>query len=58
MGDNFVVASKIKEFISGKGYNCAGDLSENLSIKVQDMLKEAIDRAEANGRKTVMSKDL
>ena len=58
MADSFVVNSKVKEFISGKGYNCAGDLSENLSVKVEALLKDAIARAEGNSRKTVMAKDL
>ncbi|MFA6089558.1 MAG: DUF1931 domain-containing protein [Candidatus Woesearchaeota archaeon] len=58
MGDSFVIQSKVKEFISSKNYNCAGDLAENLSLKVEGLLKDAIARAEANNRKTVMSKDL
>lgn len=58
MGDSFVVNSKVKEYISGKGYNCAGDLSEHLSSKVEELLNAAIQRAEGNSRKTVMAKDI
>jgi len=58
MGDSLVVQSKVKEFISSKGFNCAGDLTEALSTKVEAMLKDAVMRAEGNSRKTVMAKDL
>lgn len=58
MAENYVVQSKVKEFISGKGYNTASDLAENLSAAVEAMLEKAVERAEGNGRKTVMAKDL
>jgi len=58
MADNLVVQSKVKELISGKGYNTAGDLVETLSAKVEEILDAAVERAEGNNRKTVMAKDL
>lgn len=58
MADSLVVQSKVKEFISSKGYNTAGDLVETLSAKVEDILAAAVERAEGNSRKTVMAKDL
>lgn len=51
-----VVKAKIKEI--AKDYNVSGDFADVLDAKVQDLIKAAIARAEANGRKTVMSKDL
>jgi len=51
-----VVKAKIKE-LTGE-YNVAGDFSETLNVKVEQLVKDAVGRAEANGRKTVMAKDL
>lgn len=51
-----VVKAKIKE-LAGT-YNVSGDFAEALDKKVTDMVKEAIARAEANNRKTIMPKDL
>jgi histone H3/H4 len=51
-----VVKAKIKD-IAGN-YNVAGDFADALNKKVEQMVKDAIARAEANGRKTVMAKDL
>ncbi len=51
-----IVKAKIKE-ISAE-FNVAGDVAEALNAKVEQMVKKACERAEANGRKTVMAKDL
>lgn len=51
-----VVKAKIKEY-TGE-YNVAGDFADALHAKVETLIKEAIKRAEGNGRKTVMAKDL
>lgn len=56
MGDSLVVKAKIKDV--AKGYNVAGDLADALSKKVEELVKAACARAEANGRKTVMAKDI
>lgn len=56
MTESLVVKAKIKDV--AKGYNVAGDLADALSKKVEQMIKDACSRAEANGRKTVMAKDL
>ena len=56
MSESLVVKAKIKDVASG--YNVAGDLAETLSKKVEVLIKEACKRAEANGRRTVMAKDL
>lgn len=51
-----IVKSGIKEAIGD--LNMAGDLPEALEKKVAMLLKEAIERAKANNRRTVMAKDL
>ncbi len=56
MADSLVVKAKIKDV--AKGYNVAGDFADALSDKVEALVKESCKRAEANGRKTVMAKDL
>ena len=55
-GDMLVVKSKIKEY--AKGCNVAGDLADALNCKAYYLVEKACKRAEANGRKTVMAKDL
>ncbi|MBD3354903.1 DUF1931 domain-containing protein [Candidatus Woesearchaeota archaeon] len=51
-----VVKAKIKTAVPG--YNVSGDLAEALNAKVEELIKKAAERAEANGRKTIMAKDL
>lgn len=55
-----IVKAKIKEaaVADGKQMNVAGDLADKLSEKVEALVKEACARAAANGRSTVMAKDL
>ena len=55
-GDSLVVRSKIKEYI--KDLNVSGDFSDALSKKCEALVKEACERAKANGRRTVQSRDL
>lgn len=50
-----VVKAKIKELAGD--YNVSGDVAEALNKKVEQMVKDACARAEANGRKTLMAKD-
>jgi histone H3/H4 len=56
MTDSLVVRSKLKEYI--KDMNVSGDFSEALSKKCEQLIKDAIERAKANGRRTVQSRDL
>ena len=56
MAESLVVKAKIKD--AAKGFNVSGDFADALSGKVEKLVKEACDRAESNGRKTVMAKDL
>ena len=48
----------VKEIINSEGLNTSKDLSENLDNKLINLLKDACNRAKANSRSTVMSKDL
>jgi len=56
MTDSLVVRSKLKEYI--KDMNVSGDFSEALSKKCEQLIKDAIERAKANGRRTVQSRDI
>ncbi|GIU69448.1 MAG: hypothetical protein KatS3mg002_0684 [Candidatus Woesearchaeota archaeon] len=51
-----IVKSKIKE-ITGQ-YNVSADFTEALNEKVKQIIKDAVKRAEANNRKTVMGRDI
>lgn len=51
-----VVKAKIKDY--AQGYNVAGDFAEALNEKVVSLIKEAAKRADGNGRRTMMAKDL
>lgn len=56
MSDSVVVKAKVKELAGN--YNVAGDFAEALDAKVKELIAEALKRAEANNRRTVMAKDL
>ena len=56
MADLLVVKAKIKDAIGN--FNVAGDLAQELDLIVRELVKKAAARAEANGRRTVMAKDL
>ncbi len=58
MTEMLVVQSKIKEELKKMGVNVAGDFAEALSKHVAHHLKEAAERAKANGRKTVRGYDI
>jgi len=57
MGETLVVTSKVKEAIKAEGCNTASDAVDAISAKVSAMVKEAAERAKANGRKTVRGVD-
>lgn len=58
MGELLVVQSKVKEVAKNANMNTAGDFGGALSTKVEGMVKEAVNRAKANGRKTIRGCDL
>lgn len=53
---DLIVKSKIKEAV--KDLNIASDVAEALNTKVNSILKEAAERAKANGRKTLQARDI
>lgn len=56
MSELYIVKHKVKE-LSGD-LSVATDFYEALNNKVKSTIKEAIKRAKANGRRTLMTKDL
>lgn len=53
---DIIVKSKIKEAVDG--LNVAGEVSKALNDKVLSILKEAGERAKANGRRTLQARDI
>jgi histone H3/H4 len=51
-----IVKSKIKEMVGT--INVSADFNDELNKKVKQMIQDAVKRAEANGRKTVMGRDI
>ncbi len=57
--DVLVVASKVKAFIKQNGdCNTSGETIDALLKAVEKMLSSAIESAKAQGRKTVMARDV
>jgi hypothetical protein len=53
-----VVGSKVKAFISALGLRSDGELVAAVSTKVEQLLKDAVERAKTNNRQTVRPGDL
>lgn len=58
MADALVVASKVKDFIKDQDCQTSGELVDELSKKVEELLKAACKRTKENGRVTVKPCDL
>lgn len=59
MSEMLVVASKVKKFVREKsGFNTSAEILDALSQKVEQICMQAIERARADGRKTVKGRDL
>ena len=58
MTELLVVNSKVREAVKKLDTNTSSDFAEALSGKVGKMIKEAVERARANSRKTVRGYDL
>lgn len=56
MTTDLIVKSKIKEAV--QELNVSGEVPEALNRKVEQLLKEAAERAKANGRRTLQARDL
>lgn len=56
--DVLVVVSKLKAYVkAASGMNTSDGVTEVLSEKLRDLCDDAIERAKADGRKTVMDRD-
>ena len=58
MAEILVVQSKVREMIKGDGCSTSADAVEALSVEVTRIIKKAIERTKANGRKTVKGSDI
>ncbi len=54
----YVVISRVKDYVKKKGLNSSGDLAKGLDKKMRGILDEAAKRTKANKRKTMRSDDL
>lgn len=53
-----VVVSKLKKYINSvSGMNTSGNVATKLSDTIRSMCNQAIEKARADGRKTVMDRD-
>jgi hypothetical protein len=59
MADILVVASKVKKFVRDKsGFNTSAEILDVLSQRVENLCLAAIEKAKADGRKTLKGRDL
>ena len=59
MADVLVVTSKVKKFIKEKGaMNTSAETVDQLSKAVEALCMKGIEAAKADGRKTVMARDI
>ncbi|QQG39181.1 MAG: DUF1931 domain-containing protein [Candidatus Woesearchaeota archaeon] len=56
MSELLVVRSKVKEHVGS--FNVSGDFADALSKEVEKIVQKAVERAKANGRKTVGARDI
>lgn len=53
---SLIVKAQVKNLTAG--YNVSSDFMNALDESVRNLIESAIERAEKNGRKTVMARDL
>lgn len=59
MAEVLVVTSKVKKFIKEKGeMNTSSETIDVLSQAVEKLCQKGVDSAKADGRKTVMARDI
>lgn len=59
MADTLVVTSKVKKFIKEKGQmNTSAETIDMLSKAIEKLCQKGIESAKADGRKTVMARDI
>ncbi len=54
----YVVQSKVKDLVRNNKMKCSSDVVTGLSSLVSDAIKKGVERAKANGRKTLRAADL
>lgn len=58
MSEIIVVQSKVREMIKAEGCSTSADAVDALSNEVSRIIKKAVERTKANGRKTVKGSDI
>ena len=58
MGDALVVKSKVKELLSKKDFRVSAEALDKMSEVVEWHVTKSMERASANGRKTIKAADL
>jgi histone H3/H4 len=58
MPAQYLVASRVKEFASKADLRVSSEVMDTVNDRVEKILKEAAERAKANGRKTIKSYDI
>jgi len=53
MAENYVYASRVKDLAKKHDMRMSGDAADALNAKIEEMVKEAVERAKGNKRKTV-----
>ncbi len=57
-GGNYVVQSKVKELVKKGKMKCSSDVVAKANTVVAEAVNRGIERAKANGRKTLRAADL
>ena len=58
MAETLVVTSKIKKLVKAQGMRTGGDAIEALSKIIVDKVSQAIQKAKADGKKTIQGVDV
>ncbi len=53
-----IVGTKVKNYVKGKGVMSSSDVQEAINAALYKLLDRAVERAKANGRKTVQARDV
>ena len=56
--ETLIVGTKVKNYIKSKGVMSSADVLDALNCVVYELLDRAVERAKANGRKTVQGRDM
>ncbi len=57
-GEVLVVASKVRQYLKGRGVKMSGELVGTLNTKIKALLDEAANRARSNKRSTAKPQDV